>query len=68
MTVRKPSTGVLSAALSKREFLVRLVLAEVIARPGEGPLAPRFVRGPVRESHGEDPQETRAIEQNPEKR
>ncbi len=28
----------------KRGFLLRLVLAEVIARPGEGPLTPRFAR------------------------
>jgi hypothetical protein len=29
------------ASASKREFLLKLVLAEVLARPGEGPLARR---------------------------
>lgn len=33
-------------ALSPREFVVRLVLAEALAKPGEGPLAPRFGRRP----------------------
>jgi hypothetical protein len=35
---------------SKRALLLRLVIAEVIALPGQGPLAPRFSlpRGPRR--------------------
>ena len=30
--------------LGSRELLMRLVVAEVLAPPGEGPLAPRFAR------------------------
>jgi|GEM_PF-6325443 len=44
----------LGKPLSKRALLLRLVLAEALARPGEGPLAPRFPlparRSPVRDA------------------
>ena len=39
---RTGPSPLLGPHVSKREFVLRLVLAEVIARPGEGPLAPRF--------------------------
>ncbi|MFT3928154.1 MAG: hypothetical protein QM778_36840 [Myxococcales bacterium] len=49
----KQATPPLTGALGKRELLVRLVLAEVIAKPGEGPLAPRFARPLPRRATGE---------------
>jgi hypothetical protein len=42
----------LSALADKREFVMRLVLAELIARPGEGPLTPRFARPAPGFAHG----------------
>jgi hypothetical protein len=46
VTTSKKSLGLASVAMvaNKREFVMRLVLAELIARPGEGPLTPRFAR------------------------
>ena len=38
----------LSALRDKRQFVLRLVLGEVLARKGEGPLAPRFGAGATR--------------------
>jgi hypothetical protein len=52
-------SSLLSVFSNKRELLVRLILAEVIAKPGEGPLAPRFSgalqRGGKRAQEAETP-------------